>query len=80
MGKRFEGKTAFVTGGSRGIGREIVEQFAQEGANVAIIDVNEETLEDLCLIVIYTTLFLVGSGLIGVLWYLLVEEVTKRKK
>lgn len=45
MGKRFEGKTAFVTGGSRGIGREIVEQFAQEGANVAIIDVNEEALE-----------------------------------
>ena len=44
MGNRFEGKTAFVTGGSRGIGREIVEQFAKKRANVAIIDVNEEAL------------------------------------
>ncbi len=44
MGNRFEGKTAFVTGGSRGIGQAIVEQFAKEGANVAVIDVNEEAL------------------------------------
>ena len=46
MGNRFKGRTAFVTGGSRGIGREIVEQFAREGANVAIIDVNEEALNE----------------------------------
>ncbi|WP_172372095.1 3-oxoacyl-ACP reductase FabG [Sporosarcina jiandibaonis] len=46
MGNRFKGKTAFVTGGSRGIGRAIVEQFANEGANVAIIDVNEEALKE----------------------------------
>lgn len=45
MGKAFEGKTAFVTGGSRGIGRQIAERFAKEGANVAIIDVNEEALK-----------------------------------
>lgn len=45
-GKRFEGKTAFVTGGSRGIGKAIAEQFAKEGANVAIIDVNEEALNE----------------------------------
>ena len=45
-GKRFEGRTAFITGGSRGIGKAIAEQFAKEGANVAIIDVNEEALNE----------------------------------
>ena len=44
MGKNFQVRTAFVTGGSRGIGKQIAERFAGEGANVAIIDVNEEAL------------------------------------
>jgi 3-oxoacyl-[acyl-carrier protein] reductase len=36
--RRFEGRTAGITGAGRGIGQAIALRFAQEGANVAIMD------------------------------------------
>ncbi|MGE3179413.1 MAG: SDR family NAD(P)-dependent oxidoreductase [Vicinamibacterales bacterium] len=38
---RVKGKVAIVTGGARGIGRAACRRLAQEGARVAIVDVNE---------------------------------------
>ena len=42
---KLTGKTAIVTGAAQGIGKEIALNLAQEGANIAIVDVNLEQAE-----------------------------------
>ncbi|WP_027415341.1 3-oxoacyl-ACP reductase FabG [Aneurinibacillus terranovensis] len=41
---RLSGKTAIVTGASRGIGKAAAERLAREGAGVCLLDMNEEGL------------------------------------
>lgn len=40
--KRVEGKVAIVTGGSSGIGRASCQILADEGAKVAVTDIDDE--------------------------------------
>ncbi|MGB2629626.1 MAG: 3-oxoacyl-[acyl-carrier-protein] reductase [Candidatus Omnitrophota bacterium] len=42
---RLENKVSMVTGGARGIGKDIAVLFAKEGSDIAICDVNEEALK-----------------------------------
>ena len=45
MSGRFEGRTALVTGGGRGIGAASASRFAAEGATVVVSDLDREPAE-----------------------------------
>lgn len=47
MEQRFKGKTAMVTGAASGIGAGIAKRLLNEGAQVAVIDIAEESLLEL---------------------------------
>lgn len=44
--KDFSGKTAVITGAGSGMGRYLAVLLAKAGANVAICDINQETLDE----------------------------------
>ena len=41
--RNLENKTAIITGGSKGIGRGIVEKFASEGCDIAFTYLRSES-------------------------------------
>ena len=43
---RLENKNALVTGAAQGIGRSVCQRFAEEGARVLVVDMNEEGGEE----------------------------------
>jgi NAD(P)-dependent dehydrogenase (short-subunit alcohol dehydrogenase family) len=43
MSRRLEGQTAWVSGAASGIGAATARLFAEEGANVAVVDVLEDS-------------------------------------
>lgn len=45
MGKRVEGKVAFITGAARGIGRSNATRLAEEGADIIAVDLCKSTAD-----------------------------------
>src|SRR3990170_147307 len=39
---QLQGQVALVTGSGRGIGKAIARRFAQEGADIAVVEINDE--------------------------------------
>jgi len=42
---KYAGKVALVTGGASGMGRVAAQRFSKSGAAVAVLDVNEQRLD-----------------------------------
>ena len=44
--KDFKNKVAVITGSGSGMGRELAIELASNGANIALVEINEETLNE----------------------------------